>query len=658
MMNRILMATVVFGAAAANARAHTLENESLRLDVDDKGQVTIHDKRNGATWLQVIPKSEGPSWSWGVAGRPLPIKEFGPDKVPEVTSVEASPNEITVSLKWKIPLVCRWSLSGPDNVRAMLESREEEAPVPGDGRWMALYPPPFYSSGTADYAVVCEDEGVLYRTADTDPESDQVRYGSGSMGRSRSMPWSGLLDQDFSAGMMTLVDTPFYAIEKMIFCDTRDGRRSLPAVQWEKGRDETFNARSLRFHMFTEGGYVGMAKRFRSELVAAGNFRTLLEKAQDVPAVEKLKGAADMWIFPDDRIAITEADVERIHSLGFEKLLLQVIGRKAFTPGAVKKAREFDYLIGKYHNYSWVYERQLDRDPSLKRVCIRGPNGYEPSGSLWGKNLKYCPAMLSEKLRTVAAEERVYGYNVLFTDCTTAGGSVKDCFDENHPLARETAAIALSESLKVVSDQGQVVGSERGFWWAAADCHFFEGIETLIRYFNIFTRESSSQHHSGPFHIERPADYERYMLAFNYGPQNRVPLFQLVFHDAVVCTRRWNDHYGRDLNLWRLSDLMSIAYGTPPILKFRGDDTPHVLKEAFASVRDAYMRTCRDVCGWHERIGFDEMADHRFLTKNRLVQETRFSSGHAVVVNFGSEVWDDDRGFQVPAKEFHKFVMD
>jgi hypothetical protein len=39
------------------------------------------------------------------------------------------------------------------------------------------------------------------------------------------------------------------------------------------------------------------------------------------------------------------------------------------------------------------------------------------------------------------------------------------------------------------------------------------------------------------------------------------------------------------------------------------------------------------------------------------VQETRFSSGHAVVVNFGSEVWDDDRGFQVSAKEFHTFVM-
>ena len=102
---------------------------------------------------------------------------------------------------------------------------------------------------------------------------------------------------------------------------------------------------------------------------------------------------------------------------------------------------------------------------------------------------------------------------------------------------------------------------------------------------------------------------------------------------------------------------MSIAYGTPPIVKFReGDHTPHILDDDFASVRDDYMRTCRDVCGWHEKIGFDEMIDHRFLTKNRLVQETRFSSGHTVVVNFGSAAWEDQRGFQVPSMAFHTFA--
>jgi hypothetical protein len=99
-----------------------------------------------------------------------------------------------------------------------------------------------------------------------------------------------------------------------------------------------------------------------------------------------------------------------------------------------------------------------------------------------------------------------------------------------------------------------------------------------------------------------------------------------------------------------------MVHGTPPIVKFMGDETPHVMKEDSETVRKLYMRTFRDVCGWHEQIGFDEMTDHRFLSDDRLVQETRFSSGQAVVVNFGSEAWVDPRGFVVPGSSFHQFL--
>ena len=75
-------------------------------------------------------------------------------------------------------------------------------------------------------------------------------------------------------------------------------------------------------------------------------------------------------------------------------------------------------------------------------------------------------------------------------------------------------------------------------------------------------------------------------------------------------------------------------------------------------LRARYLRTYRDVCGWHEKIGFDEMTDHRLLTSDRLVQETRFSSGWNVVVNFGSAAWDDPRGFVVPGSSYHLFLGD
>ena len=100
---------------------------------------------------------------------------------------------------------------------------------------------------------------------------------------------------------------------------------------------------------------------------------------------------------------------------------------------------------------------------------------------------------------------------------------------------------------------------------------------------------------------------------------------------------------------------MSICYGTPPIACFHHRAGPHILRDDYEPYRERYARTFRDVCGWHAKIGFDEMTDHRFLTPDRLVQETRFSSGHAVVVNFGARPWHDPRGFRVPASGYHAF---
>ena len=118
MLLRILTAATLVLLAAVCVHGHQLETDSLRLHVDDQGRVTIHDKRTGVTWQPATPVSEGPSRSWIAMEGPLGVTEFGPEKIPEVTGVEASDEEITVSLKWKIPLVCHWSLSGVDTVRS------------------------------------------------------------------------------------------------------------------------------------------------------------------------------------------------------------------------------------------------------------------------------------------------------------------------------------------------------------------------------------------------------------------------------------------------------------------------------------------------------------------------------------------------------------
>ena len=80
---------------------------------------------------------------------------------------------------------------------------------------------------------------------------------------------------------------------------------------------------------------------------------------------------------------------------------------------------------------------------------------------------------------------------------------------------------------------------------------------------------------------------------------------------------------------------------------------PGAASREWGKVRDRYLQTYHSVCGWHEKIGFDEMVAHRFLTDERLVQETRFSSDRGAIVNFGDSPWVDPRGFSVPADGYH-----
>jgi len=154
---------------------------------------------------------------------------------------------------------------------------------------------------------------------------------------------------------------------------------------------------------------------------------------------------------------------------------------------------------------------------------------------------------------------------------------------------------------------------------------------------------------------EKPG-FKELCLGYDFNPARRLPLFQLVYHDSVYCTRRWNQDPGRDASLWDRHDLLNILYGTAPLIFMHPRAGNVIGSSAWEKVSDRYLQTYRGVCGWHERIGFDEMIDHRFLTTDRMVQETRFSSGWNVVVNFGQVSWSDQRGFSVAPRSFHTFV--
>ncbi len=662
----LLLATCVSAPARAGGTGPFPENDGLRLRCDRAGRITIEDKTSGLVWSESKP-TRFAGWPRGGPrlGGPMPAVDAA-DPAFRITTAKPGRDRIVLTAEWLVPLTIVWTLVDERTVSVEIAAADP-ARVLGEGRKgfdhpkKLTYPAGLYSSA-ARYLVVPEDEGCLYETSVTDFEADHIRFLKKRCEK-LSMPWWGITDLD--KGVMMLVETPYHAVYQLAVSDTPDGERSLPACHWTLTARQDFGyTRKLTYRFFGRGGYVAMAKHFRQRMIDAGQFVTLEEKARRNPEVGKLRGAMDMYVFHNLRRnptgPVTADQIQSLYDKGYKKLLLEVFQHTnpapadVYTPEAIRRARKLGYLLSTYHLYSWIYTYRKEKPTrnlaKAKKLCIQEKtDGFIWRPSSWGRHGYYCPLVLSDVLGQAARREAAYGFTAFFTDTTTAGGSVRACYQPDHPLKKAEATAALNRALDSVTAAGLVVGSERGFWWATPHCDYFTGIETLIAYQGGKYKVSKKKSFQSGLYPKDLPGYSKYMVGFNYGPANRIPLFQLVYHDSVYCTRRWNDHHSRDPDLWRRNDLLCILYGTAPIVTFSTEDGPYIFDASYAPFHERYMRTYREVCGWHEQIGFEELKSHRFLTPDRRVQESTFASGRGVVVNFSDKPYPLSANVSVPA---------
>jgi hypothetical protein len=62
-----------------------------------------------------------------------------------------------------------------------------------------------------------------------------------------------------------------------------------------------------------------------------------------------------------------------------------------------------------------------------------------------------------------------------------------------------------------------------------------------------------------------------------------------------------------------------------------------VHKDYLAEQGPRLLQSMRNIGSILQKVGDGEMLSHRFLTPDRLVQETRFAGGVGIVVNFGAK---------------------
>jgi hypothetical protein len=613
-------------AATLPGFCQAIETPRLHVSLKPGAGLEVLDKKAGVVWRQ--PAST------------LPVE-----------NVQASAGRIAFRIAEKLVV----TVTAQDSAVDLVLSGDPQASVEG-----LEYPPGFVLPEEGAQRLLlpnCGGLGIPFSMRD-DPYLQRVKglYDANVGQAGLTMPWVGITNG--TAGSMMLITTPFDARVNV----STGGHGYQTAVRWRDSKGRLSYDRRVRFLFSDSGGYVSLAKQYRRYAIDQGLFVSLKEKRKTVPALDGFAGLMNLWIVEWPDISL----IEHMKAAGLERLLVSYhVSRRppglVLKPGrsATYEAVDRDYaaklhglglLAGRYDYYrtifppsrqqgQWIMRRTgypeqcaVDEKGNIRPGFMGKPGdkeilGHRCSWRQWEMTQAYVPADV----------DRV-GYDARLIDTTAAVGW-QECYSPFHPVTRAEDAQYRIRQLAFVKDYGQITGTEHVADWAVPVIHYAEAPTTFVRFFpnRVPPREKLI-----PVPIEVPEEYRQVVL----NERLRLPLWQLVFHDAVVITNRWDWTPNRyaDNSDWDKEDLINLLHGQmPTMLTDRAN---------FEARRERFARTFNTVCRWNERTGFEEMVDHRWLTDDGSVQQVTYESGRRAVVNFGaSEVRLPD-GRVAPARGF------
>ena len=410
---------------------------------------------------------------------------------------------------------------------------------------------------------------------------------------------------------------------------------------WRASRGKLGYSRRMSIAL-VENGYVGMAKRYRELVKEAGRYVSLKDKIQKNPIVAGMIGAPDFKIYiythrrNEPRLRSWSEPVldgyECVHTTfdqvgeiiddmqnaGIKNALILLGGwnRAGYdrehidmwppaegaggTDGLARvsrKAVDAGYVFSLHDNYQDIYPDSPSYD---EKVVMKHPDGSVQLGGVWDGGLcrLVCSSQAMELANPVVNNVKKYtSVNSYYLDTTTSA-PMYECYDEEHPLTRADDRSNKRALLDMLAAQGWVVGAEAGVDWAVPVAAFFEGMPG----------ESVGLNHGA-----ESADFGM-----------MVPLFNLVYHDAVVCYWQHGQPFGREDHVNHvLHDLLSAQPSSWSFVYDQWEDLKPLILQCYSLLARLHARTA-----------FCDMVSHEFVTPDFEVHRTTFSDGTAVYVNF------------------------
>jgi len=593
-----------------------LQNDDLAFTWYSDASMEVRAKQTGAQWL---------------AG-PVAIQELGSadaghvwlrnersqcEQYPARFAVRAEGDTFRVSVFDQLgqsvgDLRCRWTLEGPW-LRFTLLAADESLPS-------LIFPTPFF----ANSLVVPQGIGRWYRK----PLSSRYLHRFGTL----SMRWfGGLAEGDDNGYLAVFTDRHQDAGISM--------HQSCISPLWLKSLGQWSGPRTISYR-FTSGGYVGLAREYRQWAMDNRLHVPLVEKIRRCPKVAHLLGGRELLFFLARTFArsryedtlqpeppeLRGADSQRVQvdftyaqvqqaiaearQLGWKRGSTKLCGWIAggydethpdvWPPlpelGSVAELRDLcsldgEYLGGLHDNYGDIYAQSA----SFPRGVNRGPDGLLMRGGWWSGGQCYIVNARNQVEYARRNWEHLQTLNVgkLYSD-TISAVYFYESFEQGNTLTRSQDEAYKQELMAFFKSKGVVLASE-------------ESSDFAVPYLDCADGEHSR----------------------SVSPEwVTVPLWPLVFHDAILCGRHGSGPGCKASGgsaPWWLPLMLWGYYGI-----WQQPKTPSpAWKEEFA--RTFFMEE------WHARVGLADLVNHRFLTDDFQVEQTQFSNGLVFTANFAGE---------------------
>ena len=508
----------------------------------------------------------------------------------------------------------------------------------------------FEKASRSWYSVLNHQQGLLVPN-DWETALDHVVFNGFFETAGAYMPWFGQVKD--REGYIAICETPWnagYTAEH-----PAGGPYSHVGIYYEPSLGKMDYRRVLRYTLLSDCDYNDLCKVYRAYVRETGHLRTLTEKAAQNPSIDRLIGCSFVHtgiktvVQPDSDFFDPEnpeknnhctpfskrtEEIKLLHNMGVEKLYLHLDGwaqpgydncHPDYSPACIEAGgwegmkeladtmHECGYLFGIHDQYRDFYKSAKSFD---ENYACRLTDGTIPEHHRWagGPQSYLCATQAPYYLKRnfAALFENGIKLDGAYLDVFTCNEG-DECTNPEHRMTRRECYEYRGQCFSWLLAHGILSSSEEVSDWAIPSLVFC---------------------HYAPysFMMKRPG------LPKDGIP---VPLFNLVYHDCVV--EPWMMDKASENDDYMLYALLNG--GAPYLLRdaaYLNTDGSFEGDELLAL--EEMIRRSKTVSALHEKIAKCEMVRHRMNPENWWIQETEFSDGTKVKVDFKNQTYEISEG--------------